>query len=67
MATLAAVLATTHHPFYLKATTAPPLVFSIVSGLDILTAVLALVVLKPMRQRFLTGDAVHPEPAASLL
>ena len=24
MATLAAVLATTHHPFYLKATTAPP-------------------------------------------
>ena len=43
------------------------LVFSIVSGLDVLTAVLALVVLKPMRQRFLVGDAVRPEPATSLL
>ena len=43
------------------------LVFSIVSGLDVLTAFLALVVLKPMRQRFLEGDAVRREPAASLL
>jgi OFA family oxalate/formate antiporter-like MFS transporter len=43
------------------------LVFSIVSGLDVLTALLALVVLKPMRQRFLEGDAVGREPAASLL
>jgi OFA family oxalate/formate antiporter-like MFS transporter len=43
------------------------LVFSIVSGLDVLTAFLALAVLKPMRQRFLEGDAVRGEPAASLL
>jgi MFS transporter, OFA family, oxalate/formate antiporter len=43
------------------------LVFSIVSGLDILTAVLALVVLKPMRQRFLEGAAVQSDLAASLL
>jgi OFA family oxalate/formate antiporter-like MFS transporter len=42
-------------------------VFSIVSGLDVLTAVLALIVLKPMRRRFLEGDAIRPEPAASLL
>jgi len=42
------------------------LVFSIVSGLDILTAILALVVLKPMRQRFLGDGVVRPEPAASL-
>jgi OFA family oxalate/formate antiporter-like MFS transporter len=42
-------------------------VFSIVSGLDVLTAVLALIVLKPMRRRFLEGDAIRPEPAASVL
>jgi hypothetical protein len=42
------------------------LVFSIVSGLDILTAILALVVLKPIRQRFLGDGVVRPEPAASL-
>ncbi|WP_213736842.1 oxalate/formate MFS antiporter [Bradyrhizobium sp. dw_411] len=43
------------------------LVFSIVSGLDILTAILALVVLKPMRRRFLEGDALQSDLAASLL